>query len=247
MSKNISDSLIVSAVPDLRIDYVSRDIRPTLGVRKAGQSGGGVIGTTLDPDTHREFGMDSNFERQAALQFRQRTDVAHVQDQPIRSYYIDRNGKRCETVWDLLITFTNGERELVSVKRVEVVQRPGFKENFDLMCAGVEPGIADRASLFTEHTRDEDLVDRGDLYHHALMRPKPAGADGALRFVKSLKASVKIQSICDFLRSNFAVDEDADLDALSNEFWIVVWLLAKRRLKLVSDGRLDIMSEVTAA
>lgn len=247
MSTTSRDTLIASAVAGLQIDYTSCAIRPTLGVRKAGQSGRGVIGTTLDPDTSREFGMDSNLERQALLQFRQRTDVAHIQEQPIRSYYVDRNGVRRETIWDLLVTFTNGERELVSVKNVEMAQKPGFMDDFTLMCEGVEPGVADRASLFTEFSRDEVLVDRGDLYHHALIRPKPLGADAALQFVKAKTSAVKIETICEFLRSNTSIQECEEFEALSNEFWAVVWLLAKQRLQIVSEGRLDTNSEVSAA
>lgn len=237
-----------SAIEGLHIDYMSRMIRPTMGARVAGKGGGGIGGISLDPLSYREFRTDSNLERRTALQASQYDHVVHVQDQPITTSYFDGDGVECQTTWDFAETHDDGTVELIAVKTLAVAEKPGFQDTFRRMCEGIDPGVADSARLVTEWNLKEPLVDRGELFHRALIEPKPSEADAALRFIASQEAPVVIQKVCDHLRDGEdVVDPAKHIEALSRGFWAVVWLLAKRKIKMIDEEFLNTRSEVVLA
>lgn len=243
-----SEPLVRSLVEGLNVDYVSRTIRPSLGVREAGSSSRGVTGRTLEPTTYRKSGFDSDIEHKVRNQLLQRTDVAHIQEQALRSSWVDAEGVLHHTTWDFKVTLTNGEVELVSVKTLEDVAKPGFEDKLRRQYAGIEPGVATSAYLMTEHSLDPASVSRGAMYGRALREPPPREAQRALDFIAARSEPVTIKIVCEFLRgTGTKLKGTAHLDALSNEFWTVVWLLAKRLVRLASEGRLNTMSKVAAA
>lgn len=232
----------------LPVDVITHDILPSEGVRRAGLTGWGMGGTMLSPLTYHEIGFDSNLERRWIFQFLQYADVVSIQEQPIETTYFDQNGDFRKTIWDLLITKTDGTRELVSVKRLEVAENPDFAANFKLMANAVPAGIADTAWLATEYNLEPALVDRGELYQYALRAGKPRNAQAALAYILAHDRGVAIQTICDALRKEAEPIEPLEhFNALSDDFWTVVWLLATRQVRPVTDDYLDVNSEVVAA
>lgn len=232
----------------LPVDIITHDILPSEGVRRAGLTGWGMGGTMLSPLTYHEIGFDSNLERRWIFQFFQCFDVLSVQEQPVETTYFDRNGDLRKTIWDLLITKTDGTRELVSVKRLEVAENPGFAADFKLMADAVPAGVADKAWLATEYNLEPALVDRGELYHYALRGGKPRNAQAALAYITSHPRGVAIHAVCDSLRKNAGPIAPLEhFNALSDDFWTVVWLLATRQIRPVNDDYLDVNSEVIAA
>lgn len=232
----------------LPVDVITHDILPSEGVRRAGLTGWGMGGTMLSPLTYHEIGFDSNMERRWIFQLLQCVDVVSIQEQPIETTYFDRNGDFRKTVWDLLITKVDGTRELISVKRLEVAENPGFAADFKLMADAVPAGVADKAWLATEYNLEPALVDRGELYQYALRAGKPSNAQAALAFIVAHDRGVAIQTVCDSLRKG--AEPIAPLEhfnALSDDFWTVVWLLATRQVHPVNDDYLDVNSEVIAA
>jgi hypothetical protein len=229
------------------VDIITHAIRETEGVRQAGKSGGGMGGTMLNPLTYHELGFDSDLERRWVLQLMQRADVVHVQEQPIKTSFIDRHGDFHDTIWDLIITLIDGTRQLVNVKRLAVAESPGFIQDFKLMAGAVPAGVADKAWLATEYNLVPALVDRGDLYLRALASPPPIGAKAALDFIAAQSLPVPIATVCQHLCDiSCPRDPDGYFDDLSADFWTVVWLLAKRKLRPVDDQFLDMQSEVLA-
>lgn len=242
---------IVKSEPDnpITIDLTTHSILPSSGLRRAGLSGGGMGGTMLNPYTNREMGHDSDLERRWILQLLQEPDVAEIQEQHVRTTYVDRLGVPRQTIWDLLITRTDNTSDLVSVKRLEVAESPAYIADFKLMVEAIPPGAADRAWIGTEWNLVPALVDRGELYMRALKGAEPGNAEAALAHVSRLERPVTIGAVCDFLRQSGAqpVDPGRHFDVLSDSFWTVVWLLAKRKLVPVNDDYLTVRSEVLAS
>lgn len=229
----------------IKADLNSVATAPTSALRTAGGSRRSMGGSMLFGSNRIEVKFDSNLERRWILQFVADGSVIAIEVQAVRTPY--RKGKDAfsSTIWDILVTYDDGRRKLVSVKPFSVAASEDFKPLWKAICEDIPPGTAHEAQLCTEHELDPIKVDRGNMFNIALTHDRPEWSEQAYKFIAAQEREVTIERVCAHLRALSPVPHLDHFLALSKEFWAVVWLLAKRVVRLCSDDYLGMNSVVT--
>lgn len=218
-------------IPCLRSDLNSVEPATNNALRTAGSSTRSMGGSMLLGSVRLPVQFDSELERRCVLQFLADDDIVGIQLQAVRTPHRLIDGKT-STIWDVFVTLANGLRKLVSVKDFKVAASDRYKALWREICAGIPPGTADVAQIYTQHHIDPVKVDTGNLFNIALTHDRPEAAELAYDFIIDENREMTIGQICAHLRRLRPVPMADHFLALSTEFWAVVWLLAKRAVHL---------------
>ncbi len=122
-------------------------------------SKGNVRGTTLtNGPIRRRVAFESGLELKAIEVFLARPDVVDIEEQVGPIAFVDGLGRRCERVFDLRVTLTDGSRILVSVKPEDKALGIDLDGENRTIAAQIDPAIADRIVRVSERHLPREVV-----------------------------------------------------------------------------------------
>jgi hypothetical protein len=192
-------------------------------------------GSLVLPDDHRIVRIESHIEKDGVLDFECRHDVATVEEQPPAIEFLNFDGKPGRITFDLLVTFTNGHRVLVTIKDEARAIRQDVAGFLRHIAPQIPRRIADGVMLYTERTISPAMKSNARLIH-AVRRDPPHAADRAvLDLLPHIQGAVRVGNLVD------ATPYGADA------FRAIVRLIARRIVLLTADARIGYDSWVTVA